>query len=120
MIDKRMGDRNLQIEVSCGNAGNSIDGQLVSASKGSGHDTDSVASGDHDNSESGEMSNATWNSTTPPVKPLSHDRQYYFLPYWDDKPTTYIRSTWPDHRRRMYNSNVIGKIADKLVRSRLL
>jgi hypothetical protein len=53
---------------------------------------------------------------TPAVKALSHDRQYYFLPYWDEKPTVYIRSTFPDHRKRMYNSNAIGRIADKVVR----
>ena len=58
--------------------------------------------------------NATWSSTTPSVKPVSNDRQYYFLPYWDDKPTMWIRSTLPDHRRRMYNSNVISKVSDKL------
>ena len=29
----------------------------------------------------------------------------------------WIRATFPDHRRRMYNSNVIAKITDKLVRS---
>lgn len=27
----------------------------------------------------------------------------------------HIRSVWPDHRRRMYNSNIISKIAEKLV-----
>ena len=48
MIDKRMGDRSLQIEVSCGNAGNTIDGQLVSASKSGGQDSDSVASANLD------------------------------------------------------------------------
>ena len=63
--------------------------------------------------------NATWHSTTPTVKPVSNDRQYYFLPYWDEKPTMWIRATFPDHRRRLYNSNVIGKPADKLVCSLL-
>ena len=49
MIDKKLCDKNLQIEVSCGNAGNSIDGQLMSTGpKASGHDTDSVASGPPD------------------------------------------------------------------------
>ena len=48
MIDKKMGEKQLQIEVSCGNAGNSIDGQLPSASKTSGNDTDSIASGNYD------------------------------------------------------------------------
>ena len=48
MIDKKMGEKQLQIEVSCGNAGNSIDGQLPSASKTSGNDTDSITSGNYD------------------------------------------------------------------------
>ena len=69
--------------------------------------------------QSGEAMNATWHSTTPTVKPVSNDRQYYFLPYWDEKPTMWIRATFPDHRRRLYNSNVIGKPADKLVCSLL-
>ena len=59
---------------------------------------------------------ATWQSTTPPIKPLSHDRLYYFLPVWDDKPSLYIRALQPDHRRRMYAANALSKIADKLVR----
>lgn len=33
-----------------------------------------------------------WHSTTPPARPMSHDRTYYFLPYWDDKPCVYVRS----------------------------
>ena len=65
--------------------------------------------------EYGENLNATWNSTTPSVKALSHDREYFFLPYWDDKPTMWIRATFPDHRRRMYNSNTISKVVEKLV-----
>jgi len=60
---------------------------------------------------------ACWQSTTPPVKPMTHDRLYYFLPYWDDKPCMYVRSVWPDYRRRMYNSNLIARIIEKLVSS---
>ncbi len=52
---------------------------------------------------------------TTAVKPLSHDRLYYFLPYWDEKPTAYIRANFPDHRRRMYQANVIGKMARRMV-----
>lgn len=57
----------------------------------------------------------SWQSTTTPIKPMTHDRIYYFLPYWDDKPCMHVRSLWPDYRRRMYNSNIIHKIMDKLV-----
>ena len=52
------------------------------------------------------------------MKPLSHDRLYYFLPVWDDKPSLHIQALQPDHRRRMYAANALSKIADKLVRNR--
>lgn len=42
--------------------------------------------------------------------------QYYYIPYNDNKPCVWVRSIWQDHRRRMYNSNVLAKIADKLVK----
>lgn len=58
---------------------------------------------------------AFWQSTTQAIKPMTHDKLYYFLPYWDNKPCMHIRSVWPDYRRRMYNSNIIAKIAEKLV-----
>lgn len=57
-----------------------------------------------------------WSSTTSKTKPMTHDRIYYYLPYWDDKPCMHLRAPWPDLRRRMYNSNMIAKIADRLVR----
>lgn len=62
-----------------------------------------------------EVITGSWQSTTSPSKPMTHDKTYYFLPYWDDKPCLHVRSYWPDFRKRMYNSNLIGKIADKLV-----
>ena len=34
MIDKKMSDKPVQFEISMGNAGNSIDGQMQSAPKG--------------------------------------------------------------------------------------
>lgn len=62
-----------------------------------------------------EVLSGSWQSTTPACKPMTHDKMYYFLPYWDDKPCLHVRSIWPDYRRRMYNSNIISKISDKLV-----
>ena len=41
---KKITSIGLQIEVSCGNAGNTIDGQIEPKTKTGGHDTDSVAS----------------------------------------------------------------------------
>lgn len=48
----------------------------------------------------------------------SHSRNYFHLPYLERKPCIYIKSWWPDQRRRLYNANIMDHIADKLVRAR--
>uniref|UniRef100_A0A3P9J1M4 Otoferlin n=1 Tax=Oryzias latipes TaxID=8090 RepID=A0A3P9J1M4_ORYLA len=53
-------------------------------------------------------------STTPLMKPVITDRNYFHLPYFEKKPCVYIKSWWQDQRRRLYNSNIMDKIADKL------
>ncbi|KAF4526881.1 hypothetical protein B566_EDAN013792 [Ephemera danica] len=111
MLDKRLGDKPMFFELSIGNAGNSLDGHNTSAQE---NDDDS-----DDYLENVSADSASWQSTTPPVKPMTHDRLYYFLPYWDDKPCMYVRSVWPDYRRRMYNSNLISRIVEKLVHTQL-
>ncbi|XP_046390175.1 otoferlin-like isoform X2 [Ischnura elegans] len=107
MIDKKLGDKPIYFEISIGNAGNTIDGHNESL-----HESES--GGENDNLDSVSTHAVSWQSTTSPCKPMTHDRVYYFLPYWDDKPCMYVRSVWPDYRRRMYNSNIIAKIVDKL------
>ena len=42
-------------------------------------------------------------------------RNYFHLPYFEKKPCIYIKSWWQDQRRRLYNSNIMDKMADKLV-----
>ena len=59
-----------------------------------------------------------YQSTSHPIKPMSYDRMYYFLPYWDNKPCLHVRSVWHDHRRRLYHSNLLARIAEKLVSDR--
>ncbi|XP_011692063.1 PREDICTED: otoferlin-like isoform X2 [Wasmannia auropunctata] len=111
MIDKKLGDKPMYFEISIGNAGNALDGHNESfkmcdiGSKGG-------TSGEEEDLQ--EVLAGSWQSTTPASKPMTHDKIYYFLPYWDDKPCLHVRSIWPDYRRRMYNSNIIGKIVDKL------
>ncbi|PVD23896.1 hypothetical protein C0Q70_17171 [Pomacea canaliculata] len=81
-----------------------------------GHDSDDSDQGSvaEDSDEpSITMDTPKWKSTTP-QRPVSRDRCYYHLPYYDDKPCIYVREMMEDHRRRMYNSNIIDKIADKL------
>ncbi|XP_067214358.1 otoferlin-like isoform X2 [Linepithema humile] len=110
MIDKKLGDKPMYFEISIGNAGNALDGhnessKMYDASRGG-------MSGEEEDLQ--EILAGSWQSTTPSSKPMTHDKIYYFLPYWDDKPSLHVRSIWPDYRRRMYNSNIIGKIVDKL------
>ncbi|CAG9763070.1 unnamed protein product [Ceutorhynchus assimilis] len=106
MIDKKLGDKPVYFEVSLGNAGNAIDGHNTSTKEHYDSDSDEL--------ETVTSDTASWQSTTSPTKPMTHDKFYYFLPYWDNKPCMHIRSVWPDYRRRLYNSNMIGKIAEKL------
>ncbi|KAK6628981.1 hypothetical protein RUM43_002798 [Polyplax serrata] len=107
MIDKKIGEKHIYFELSIGNAGNAIDG----------HNVPSYVADDSD--AEGALEDITTDlnscqSTTASVKPMTHDKIYYFLPYWDSKPCMHTISVWPDHRKRMYNSNMISKIADKL------
>ncbi|KAJ9599862.1 hypothetical protein L9F63_009842, partial [Diploptera punctata] len=107
MIDKKLGDKPLFFEISIGNAGNSLDGHNETSKDISESDSD-------ENLETVTTSAPSWQSTTSPAKPMTNDHIYHFLPYWDDKPCMHVRSVWPDYRRRMYNSNIIARIVDKL------
>ncbi|KAJ1523524.1 hypothetical protein ONE63_001375 [Megalurothrips usitatus] len=105
MIDKKLGDKPMYFELSIGNAGNTLDGHNESAQEFR----------DADDEEAPEVvTESSWQSTTTAIKPMTHDRLYYFLPYWDDKPCMHVRSVWPDLRRRMYNANAIARIVDRL------
>ena len=84
-----------------GNYGNTIDGQTL---------PDEAPEEVRKNGE-----NPFIHPLTPPVKPVTNDRQYYHIPWEDSKPCTHIKFTWQDHRRRLYNSNVLLKICERLV-----
>ncbi|XP_024881709.1 otoferlin-like isoform X1 [Temnothorax curvispinosus] len=111
MIDKKLGDKPMYFEISIGNAGNALDGHNESFKM---YETGSKSGTSGEEEDLQEVLAGSWQSTTPASKPMTHDKIYYFLPYWDDKPCLHVRSIWPDYRRRMYNSNIIGKIVDKL------
>ena len=89
-----------------GNYGNTIDGQALP-----GEVVDEVR-------KNGE--NPFIHPLTPPVRPVTNDRQYYHIPWEDSKPCTHIKLTWQDHRRRLYNSNVLLKICERLVSCKLV
>ena len=42
-------------------------------------------------------------------------RYYFFVPYEEEKPLLYVKGIFEDHRKRMYGTNMIEKVAEKLV-----
>uniref|UniRef100_A0A7M4E4R5 Otoferlin n=1 Tax=Crocodylus porosus TaxID=8502 RepID=A0A7M4E4R5_CROPO len=117
MIDRKIGDKPINFEVTIGNYGNQIDGTGRPSPRRRKEDGDEEESellqslSDDEADEDGELVSV---SSTPPLKPLITDRNYFHLPYFDKKPCIYIKSWWQDQRRRLYNSNIMDKIADKL------
>uniref|UniRef100_A0A8C3MYE6 Uncharacterized protein n=1 Tax=Geospiza parvula TaxID=87175 RepID=A0A8C3MYE6_GEOPR len=121
MIDRKIGDKPINFEVTIGNYGNQVDGSskpLLRKKKegGDGDEEESELLQNSSDDEVGEDGELVSVSSSPPMKPLVTDRNYFYLPYLEKKPCIYIRSWWQDQRRRLYNANIMDKIADKLVR----
>ncbi|XP_053057095.1 otoferlin isoform X3 [Acinonyx jubatus] len=118
MIDRKNGDKPITFEVTIGNYGNEVDGlsrpQRPRPRKepGDEEEVDLIqSSSDEDAGEGGDLASV---SSTPPMRPQITDRNYFHLPYLERKPCIYIKSWWPDQRRRLYNANIMDHIADKL------
>uniref|UniRef100_A0AAY4BAI6 Otoferlin n=1 Tax=Denticeps clupeoides TaxID=299321 RepID=A0AAY4BAI6_9TELE len=105
MIDRKIGDKPISFEVNnrC-NYGNQLDG----VSKPTGAKKKKKEGGTE--SEEDEMLISS---------SLIFFRNYFHLPYFEKKPCIYIKSWWQDQRRRLYNSNIMDKIADKLLKPTL-
>ncbi|XP_024146500.1 otoferlin isoform X9 [Oryzias melastigma] len=120
MVDRKIGDKPITFEITIGNYGNQIDGVSKSAAakkkKKDGESEDEeneliLNSSEDEGEEDGDLVSV---STTPLMRPVITDRNYFHLPYFEKKPCVYIKSWWQDQRRRLYNSNIMDKIADKL------
>nr|XP_041570871.1 otoferlin isoform X4 [Taeniopygia guttata] len=119
MIDRKIGDKPINFEVTIGNYGNQVDGSskpLLRRKKegGDGDEEESELLQNSSEDEGGEDGEMVSVSSSQPMKPLVTDRNYFHLPYLEKKPCIYIRSWWQDQRRRLYNANIMDKIADKL------
>uniref|UniRef100_G3TA01 Otoferlin n=1 Tax=Loxodonta africana TaxID=9785 RepID=G3TA01_LOXAF len=118
MVDRKNGDKPITFEVTIGNYGNKVDGlsrpQRPRPWKepGDEEEVDLIQnSSDDEGDEGGDLASV---SSTPPMRPQITDRNYFHLPYLERKPCIYIKSWWPDQRRRLYNANIMDHIADKL------
>ncbi|XP_028294963.1 otoferlin isoform X11 [Gouania willdenowi] len=120
MIDRKIGDKPITFEITIGNYGNQIDGvSKPSAGKkkkkdGENEEEESELIQNSSEDEADEDAELVSVSSTPLMKPVITDRNYFHLPYFEKKPCVYIKSWWQDQRRRLYNSNMMDKIADKL------
>ena len=90
-----------------------MDGKNESASRKDEPDEDTSQNADGDDVTRSQ--GPAWISTTPAAKPVTIDRFYYFLPYNEEKPCLWVKGRFEDHRKRLFNSNLIDRVVEKLV-----
>ncbi|XP_071410343.1 fer-1-like protein 6 [Pithys albifrons albifrons] len=121
MIDRKVGDKPITFEVSVGNFGSITDGASMGAGgKKKTREEEAEENLLHEGED--DLSHdlgVPLISTTPPEKPLitGGNRNYQYLPYEERKPCVCIKSYWGNQTFRLYSSNTLEKVADRLEES---
>ncbi|XP_060692588.1 fer-1-like protein 4 [Hemiscyllium ocellatum] len=122
MIDSSVGSRALTFEVSIGNYGTLVEIVTRKKKEGKVDDNEEKRSLLDTRDSDDELENTEislppkQNSITPPTKAeyTEFDRSYCCIPYLYEKPCVYVWSSWEDYSWRLYNSNLLAKIAERL------
>ncbi|KAM3922750.1 fer-1-like protein 4 [Leptodactylus fuscus] len=127
MIDQSIGNKPVKFEMSIGNYGKVVE-IITKASKKKGDGVPEERQGLLDASSEDELeadmeedpsdTEHSSKSVTPARKPerTEPDNSYYYIPLGNDRPCLYVWSHWEDHSWRLFNSNWIVKIAQRLER----
>ncbi|XP_069776592.1 fer-1-like protein 6 isoform X1 [Narcine bancroftii] len=117
MIDRKLGEKPINFEVSLGNYGNEMDRVTPTApskkwlSERNEEETASLLQdvGSDQNLECDQPA-------IKPMKPLitEGNRNYYYLPFNNKKPCVFVKSFWEDQTFRLHISNFLDRIADRL------
>uniref|UniRef100_A0A4W3JUH3 Fer-1-like protein 4 n=1 Tax=Callorhinchus milii TaxID=7868 RepID=A0A4W3JUH3_CALMI len=106
MIDPSVGSRLLTFEVSIGNYGKLV--EVVSKKKkGKAEDSEEKKSLLEAQESEDELENVE-------VSLCFSRRCYSCIPFLYEKPCVYVWSSWEDYTWRLYNSNILAKIAERL------
>uniref|UniRef100_A0A8K9UN59 Fer-1 like family member 6 n=1 Tax=Oncorhynchus mykiss TaxID=8022 RepID=A0A8K9UN59_ONCMY len=121
MIDRKIGDKPINFELSVGNFGNVQEGspqvsgrrkveKPVAERVWDGQDLDSTPLIDSQDPKPG-LWQSPCQSTTPPEKPLTDGNRSLYL-----KPCVHVMSCWEDRTYRLHSSNFLENIAVMFVR----
>nr|XP_047145918.1 otoferlin-like isoform X1 [Hydra vulgaris] len=94
MIDRKTASNPIRFEMNIGNYGNTFDGKMLSSKEDDdGEDDDDKFT----------------KPLTDPMTAETLDREYYNMPYYENKPCMHLRFPWEDHRKRLYLQNILHR-----------
>lgn len=122
LIDPSVRSRLLSFEVSIGNCGKLVEvvtkkKKEVKVEESEEHKSLLETGDSEDELENTEVNLFPKdNSLIPPRKAenTEYDRSYCCIPYLYEKPCVYVWNCWEDYSWRLYNSNVLAKVAERL------